>query len=131
MRAGLHRAPWPLHFHAFYHLYIGQEATAAAAVELLRPDDRPVTTHRNHGHILARRVDPGAAFAEILGRATGLNGRKLTNDLVNRASRGDLAGDVPTPFSRPLEDYITPTPEKIMDAVRRVMSSRGDQPLTL
>jgi len=30
---------------------------------------------------------------------------------------------VPTPFSRPLEDYITPTPEKIMDAVRRVMSS--------
>lgn len=61
-------------FRSHYHLYIGQEATAAAAVELLRPDDRLVTTHRNHGHVLARGADPGRAFAEILGRATGLNG---------------------------------------------------------
>ena len=61
-------------FKSHYHLYIGQEATAAAAVESLRADDRLVTTHRNHGHVLARGADPGKAFAEILGRATGLNG---------------------------------------------------------
>lgn len=61
-------------FKSHYHLYIGQEATAAAVVELLREDDRLVTTHRNHGHILARGADPAAAFAEILGRAGGLNG---------------------------------------------------------
>src|SRR4051812_28944279 len=61
-------------FKSHYHLYIGQEATAAAAVEHLRDDDRLVSTHRNHGHVLARGADPAAAFAEILGRATGLNG---------------------------------------------------------
>jgi pyruvate dehydrogenase E1 component alpha subunit len=61
-------------FKSHYHLYIGQEATAAAVVELLREDDRLVSTHRNHGHILARGADAGRAFAEILGRATGLNG---------------------------------------------------------
>jgi pyruvate dehydrogenase E1 component alpha subunit len=32
------------------------------------------TTHRNHGHVIARGADPGRAMAEILGRATGLNG---------------------------------------------------------
>ena len=61
-------------FKSHYHLYIGQEATAATVVESLRADDKLVTTHRNHGHVLARGADPGAAFAEILGRATGLNG---------------------------------------------------------
>lgn len=61
-------------FKSHYHLYIGQEATAAAVVESLRPDDKLVTTHRNHGHVLARGADPGRAYAEILGRATGLNG---------------------------------------------------------
>ncbi len=62
------------HFKSHYHLYIGQEASAAAAAECLRKTDRLVTTHRNHGHVLARGADPGRAFAEILGRATGLNG---------------------------------------------------------
>lgn len=61
-------------FKSHYHLYIGQEATAAAVVESLRPDDKLVTTHRNHGHVLARGADPGKAYAEILGRASGLNG---------------------------------------------------------
>ena len=57
-----------------YHLYIGQEATGVAAMAAVRDGDHLTTTHRNHGHVLARGVDPGAAFAEILGRATGLNG---------------------------------------------------------
>ncbi len=60
-------------FRSHYHLYIGQEATGAAAIEPLRADDRLVSTHRNHGHVLARGADPGRAFAEILGRDTGLN----------------------------------------------------------
>ena len=36
--------------------------------------DKLATTHRNHGHVLARGADPGRAMAEILGRATGLIG---------------------------------------------------------
>lgn len=61
-------------FGGHYHLYIGQEATGAAVMASLRPEDRIYSTHRNHGHMLARGADPNAAMAEILGRATGLNG---------------------------------------------------------
>jgi len=61
-------------FVGHYHLYIGQEATGAAVMTLLEPRDRIATTHRNHGHVLARGADPGRAMAEILGRATGLCG---------------------------------------------------------
>src|SRR5260370_32192216 len=61
-------------FVGHYHLYIGQEATGTAVMSVLEPRDRLNTTHRNHGHVLARGADPGRAMAEILGRATGLNG---------------------------------------------------------
>jgi hypothetical protein len=43
-------------------------------MSVLEPRDRITTTHRNHGHVLARGADPGRAMAEILGRASGLNG---------------------------------------------------------
>jgi TPP-dependent pyruvate/acetoin dehydrogenase alpha subunit len=62
------------HFRGHYHLYIGQEGTGVPAIATLRPGDHLATTHRNHGHVLARGADPGAGFAEILGRSTGLNG---------------------------------------------------------
>jgi pyruvate dehydrogenase E1 component alpha subunit len=61
-------------FVGHYHLYIGQEATGAAVMALLEPRDRIATTHRNHGHVLARGADPGRAMAEIMGRAGGLCG---------------------------------------------------------
>ena len=60
-------------FAGHFHLYIGQEATAAVAATLLEDGDQLATTHRNHGHLIARGTDPGAAMAEILGRASGLN----------------------------------------------------------
>jgi pyruvate dehydrogenase E1 component alpha subunit len=70
----------PLHdkgvFGGHYHLYVGQEATGVPALSTLRPDDYLFTTHRNHGHLLARGVDPKKLLAEILGRADGLNGGK-------------------------------------------------------
>ena len=61
-------------FAGHYHLYIGQEATGAAVMASLGRDDRIFSTHRNHGHMIARGADPNASMAEILGRATGLNG---------------------------------------------------------
>lgn len=57
-----------------YHVYIGQEATGVAAIAQLAEQDYLFSTHRNHGHLLARGVKPEPLFAEILGRATGLNG---------------------------------------------------------
>lgn len=56
-----------------FHVYIGQECTGAPALSLLRSGDAIFTTHRNHGHLLARGADPGRLMAEILGKATGYN----------------------------------------------------------
>jgi TPP-dependent pyruvate/acetoin dehydrogenase alpha subunit len=56
------------------HLYIGHEATGAPVIALMQPGDLAYTTHRNHGHIIARGIVPGRALAEIMGRADGLCG---------------------------------------------------------
>lgn len=61
------------HFRGHYHVYIGQEATGVGAISCLDPGDYVFTTHRNHGHLLARGADPGRLFAEILGRSDGYN----------------------------------------------------------
>jgi acetoin:2,6-dichlorophenolindophenol oxidoreductase subunit alpha len=61
-------------FAGHFHVYIGQEATGATIIAALDARDRLATTHRNHGHVIARGADPAAALAEILGRAGGLNG---------------------------------------------------------
>ena len=58
------------------HLAIGNEALGAAALMQLRDGDLIYTTHRNHGHMIARGADPGKAMAEILGREGGLCGGK-------------------------------------------------------
>ena len=60
-------------FPGHYHLYIGQEATGVGAMAALDRRDFIATTHRNHGHVLARGADPMAGLAEILGREAGLN----------------------------------------------------------
>jgi acetoin:2,6-dichlorophenolindophenol oxidoreductase subunit alpha len=56
-----------------FHVYVGQESTGVPALAHLRDGDVAYTTHRNHGHLLARGVDPGGMIAEILGKATGIN----------------------------------------------------------
>jgi TPP-dependent pyruvate/acetoin dehydrogenase alpha subunit len=56
-----------------FHVYVGQEGTGVPALALLGAGDVAYTTHRNHGHLIARGVDPAPMVAEILGRATGTN----------------------------------------------------------
>ena len=56
----------------FIHLSIGQEGVAAGAVSVLRRDDYLTTTHRGHGHTIAKGADLTAMFAELFGRETGL-----------------------------------------------------------
>ena len=53
------------------HLYIGQEAVATGVCSALREDDYVLSTHRPHGHSLAKGVEPKAILAELLGKATG------------------------------------------------------------
>jgi pyruvate dehydrogenase E1 component alpha subunit len=54
------------------HLYSGQEAVAAGVCAHLRPDDPVTSTHRPHGHLIAKGVDLKAMMAEIFGKKTGL-----------------------------------------------------------
>jgi pyruvate dehydrogenase E1 component alpha subunit len=58
----------------FLHLYIGQEAVATGAIAALRPDDYIVSHYREHGHALARGLDPNRVMAELFGRETGVTG---------------------------------------------------------
>jgi TPP-dependent pyruvate/acetoin dehydrogenase alpha subunit len=95
----------PLHdkgvFGGHYHLYIGQEATGVPAISCLRADDYLFTTHRNHGHLLARGAEPKRLLAEILGRVDGLNKGKggsfhsVAPSLGFLHSSGVVAGIIP------------------------------------
>ena len=60
----------------FLHTYIGEEAIAAGAVPLLRTDDYVISHYRDHGHALARGMDPKTAMAELCGKSTGSSGGK-------------------------------------------------------
>ena len=53
------------------HPYIGMEAVAVGTCAALRPSDRITSTHRGHGHCLAKGGDPRLMMAELLGRAAG------------------------------------------------------------
>jgi 2-oxoisovalerate dehydrogenase E1 component len=56
------------------HTYIGQEAVATGVCAHLRPDDVVFSTHRGHGHALAKGVSLRELMAEVLGKATGCSG---------------------------------------------------------
>ncbi len=58
----------------FLHLYIGEEATAAGVCAHLSSADWITSTHRGHGHALAKGVPPGVVLAEIGGKASGCCG---------------------------------------------------------
>ena len=60
----------------FLHLYIGEEAIAVGAISALRPDDYVIGHYRDHGHAIAKGMDPKIAMAELCGKATGSSGGK-------------------------------------------------------
>lgn len=58
----------------FLHLYIGQEAIAVGSIATRGENDHVITAYRDHAHALCVGVDPGAAMAELMGKATGVSG---------------------------------------------------------
>jgi len=60
----------------FLHLYIGQEAIAAAVRYALREDDNVITAYRDHGLAIARGLPPDRVMAEMFGKSTGVCGGK-------------------------------------------------------
>jgi acetoin:2,6-dichlorophenolindophenol oxidoreductase subunit alpha len=55
----------------FVHLYIGEEAVGAGVCAALRDDDYIISTHRGHGHVIAKGGDFNRMMAELFGKATG------------------------------------------------------------
>lgn len=79
------------------HLSIGQEAVAVGVIAALKPEDKIVSTHRCHGHYLAKGGDLKKMMAEILGKATGCcRGRggtmHLFDDSVGHVISAPLVG---------------------------------------
>jgi pyruvate dehydrogenase E1 component alpha subunit len=72
----------------FLHLYVGEEAVAAAAMAILQPEDAVVSTYREHGHALARGVSARTIMAEMYGKQEGCSrGRGGSMHLFDAATR--------------------------------------------
>ena len=83
------------------HTCIGQEAVAAGIAAALEPQDAMTTTHRGHGHFIARGADIGRAMAELFGRETGYSrGRGGSQMMMDPAigffgANGITGGSIP------------------------------------
>jgi len=87
--------------HGTTHLSIGEEATAAGALVALRPDDYITSTHRGHGHCIAKGADLNLMVAELLGKETGYcRGRGGSMHIAdvktgNLGANGVVGGGIP------------------------------------
>jgi len=85
----------------FIHLYVGEEAIAAGIITQLRDDDYLTSTHRGHGHMLAKGADSKRMMAELFGRATGYCKGKggsmhiMDFSLGVLGANGEVAGGIP------------------------------------
>jgi len=76
----------------FLHLYTGQEACAVGAVNALEARDKVITHYRDHGHALARGLEPNRVMAELFGREDGVSGGRGGSMHLYDVSRGFLGG---------------------------------------
>ena len=85
----------------FIHSCVGQEATAVGACAALEPTDVITSTHRGHGHLIAKGGDPKYMMAELAARTTGYCGGKGGSlhmsdfDLGILGANGIVAGGIP------------------------------------
>ena len=83
------------------HLYTGEEAVAAGACAAIEARDYIASTHRGHGHLVARGADMGRMMAEILGKETGYSKGKggsmhiMAMDLGILGANGIVGGGIP------------------------------------
>ncbi|MCO2616719.1 thiamine pyrophosphate-dependent dehydrogenase E1 component subunit alpha [Pseudomonas aeruginosa] len=77
----------------FVHLYAGEEASAAGVMAHLRDDDCIASTHRGHGHCIAKGVDVHGMMAEIYGKKTGVCQGKGGSMHIADLEKGMLGAD--------------------------------------
>jgi pyruvate dehydrogenase E1 component alpha subunit len=76
----------------FLHLYTGQEACAVGSINCLEARDKLLTHYRDHGHALARGLDPNRVMAELYGKATGVAGGRGGSMHLYDVEKGFLGG---------------------------------------
>jgi pyruvate dehydrogenase E1 component alpha subunit len=87
--------------HGTMHLSIGQEASAVGICIALEPQDQITSTHRGHGHCIAKGADPKLMFAEFFGKEEGYcRGRGGSMHIAdveggNLGANGIVAGGIP------------------------------------
>jgi acetoin:2,6-dichlorophenolindophenol oxidoreductase subunit alpha len=86
----------------FVHTSLGQEAVAAGVCRALRTDDYLLTTHRGHGHVLAKGADLDGMMAELFAKRTGLCGGKGGSMHVADPSVGILGANAIVGAGMPL-----------------------------
>ncbi len=77
----------------FVHLYAGEEAIAVGVCSLLTDADFITSTHRGHGHCIAKGVDVNAMMAELFGKATGSNNGKGGSMHIADVTKGMLGAN--------------------------------------
>lgn len=93
--------------HGTMHLSIGQEASAVGACMDLRKSDYITSTHRGHGHCIAKGADPKLMFAEFFGKEEGYcRGRGGSMHIAdvesgNLGANGIVGGGLPIAVARP------------------------------
>jgi pyruvate dehydrogenase E1 component alpha subunit len=75
------------------HLYIGQEAVAVGVCQALGTDDYVFSTHRGHGHAIAKTSEINRIMAELMGRETGLSGGHGGSMHLYDPARGLMGGN--------------------------------------
>ncbi|MBG6880134.1 thiamine pyrophosphate-dependent dehydrogenase E1 component subunit alpha [Pseudomonas aeruginosa] len=86
----------------FVHLYAGEEASAAGVMAHLRDDDCIASTHRGHGHCIAKGVDVHGMMAEIYGKKTGVCQGKGGSMHIADLEKGMLGANVIVGAGAPL-----------------------------
>jgi pyruvate dehydrogenase E1 component alpha subunit len=96
----------------FLHLYIGEEAIAVGVNQSLTREDAVVATYREHGHALARGVEPASIMAEMFGKVEGCSrGRGGSMHLFDRLTRfyggnAIVGGGLPLAVGLALADHM-------------------------
>ncbi|MBM3476585.1 MAG: thiamine pyrophosphate-dependent dehydrogenase E1 component subunit alpha [Armatimonadetes bacterium] len=102
------------------HFCAGQEATEVGATAALRPDDLVTSTHRGHGHFIAKGGDPRRIMAELWGKATGYAcGRGGSQHMADFAigflgSNGITGGMIPVATGAALSQKVLGTGKVVL-----------------
>lgn len=108
-------------FHGTTHLCIGQEATAVGACAALSPVDKITSTHRGHGHSIAKGADLKKMMAEIFGKETGYSKGKGGSLHIADVSSGHLGANGVVAAGIPIA---------VGSALRSQMTGEGDVTLS-